>query len=678
MDKFIRPSRIAYLFVFVSLLLGIYAFTLYKLQIVDGAKYLEDSVGSVAQTSTVYAARGSILDRNGVLLVSDKPVYNVKLSRAKLLKEDDPNGIVLDVIRAAIDYKVPYTDTFPVTMSGPFSYVVNMSETQSSRLADYLEYFDLAEDISATELIAWMRDHYGISYTMPAEDARLIIGVRYELELRAVISIADYTFAEDVDVDFITYLLEHNSACVSVESNPAREYHTKYAAHLLGNIGRMNSDEYEKYKDKGYSLNSYIGKSGVEAAFEEYLHGTDGVKTVYTDSSGAVTGVTMQSPVKAGNSVYLSIDIALQAAAEDALSARIAAMNAERTEDQEKAEGGAVVVLDVKNGSALALASYPSYDLSTFGRDYAALSADPLNPMVNRATQGTYNPGSTFKMVTALAGLKNDKISYYTTVKDEGIYTAYQDYRPKCWIYPSNHGTLNVVGALENSCNYFFYWLGDQLGADAISETASEFGLAQKTGIEIEEYSGTLATPEFKQEKLNEGWWAADTLITAIGQGHNMFTPIQIADYVATIANGGTLYKTSVLSYITDFDYTDVLLRREPEVKNVIDDPNGYFGILQAGMRAVAATGTASEIFKNYPHPVAAKTGTIQSDTAKMNNGVFVCYAPADDPQIAIAVVVEKGGSGSALASIAKDILDVYFSRTSEAPAAYYDNSLVK
>ena len=678
MDRFIRPSRIVSLFVLLALFLSVYASTLYKLQVVEGEEYLKDSAGSLAATNTVYAARGSILDRNGVLLVSDRTVYNVKLSRTKLLKEEDPNSIILEVIHAAIDYKISYSDSFPITMSGPFSYVVDMSETQSSRLQTYMEYFELNPEMSAPDLVAWMRNHYGISYTMTAEDARLIIGVRYELELRAIINISDYIFADDVDVDYITYLLEHNSACVSVEATSQREYHTKYAAHILGNIGRMDADEYEANKDKGYSLNSYIGKTGVESAFEEFLHGIDGTETVYTDASGAVTGVISDSPAVAGDNVYLSIDVDIQAAAEDALASHIASMNAERTADQEKAEGGSVVVLDVKNGESLALASYPSYDLANFSQNYSALEADPLNPFLNRATQGTYNPGSTFKMVTALAGLKTGKITYYTTVKDKGIYTAYSGYQPKCWIYPQTHGTLNIVGALENSCNYFFYWLGDQLGADAISDMASQFGLAQKTGIEIDEYAGTLATPEFKEKELNEGWWAADTLITAIGQGHNMFTPIQIADYVATIANGGTLYKTSVLNYVTSYDYSDVLLRNEPQVRNVIDNSDGYINVLQEGMRAVAATGTASGSFKDYPVSVAAKTGTIQSDTSSMNNGVFVCYAPADDPEIAIAVVVEKGGSGSALAAIARDILDVYFSGSTEVSIGYIDNSLIK
>ncbi|MGM9522449.1 MAG: penicillin-binding transpeptidase domain-containing protein [Oscillospiraceae bacterium] len=681
MERIIKSSRLVILAVILSVLLIIYGFTLYKLQIIEGNKYLEDSVGSYSTTQTIHAARGSILDRNGKLLVSDRTVYNVNISRTALLKQDDPNGLLLRLIQAAQAYDIDYNDTFPVTISAPFDYLAGATSSQQERLKAYFEYFDLDPDISASDLISWMRSHYGIDYTVTAEDARRIIGVRYELELRVIINTTDYIFAEDVSTDFITYISEQNFPSVTVETTSERQYHTTYAAHLLGYVRSMSLDEYnDVYKALGYPYNALVGKDGVEYAFEEYLHGTDGTRTTYRDSSGAVTNVE-ETPAQAGSNVYLTIDIDLQAKAEDALASTIALINSERTrEDDEKAEGGAVVMLDVKSGDVLALASYPTYNLSTLSRDISSLITDESRPMWNRATQGAYNPGSTFKMVTALAGLRLGLITRWTQVRDEGIFTKYPSYQPRCWIWPNGtHGLLDVVGAIENSCNYFFYWLSDQMDIDDIAAVAREFGFGASTGIEIGDSAGKLATREYKMEVTGEtGWWKADTLITAIGQGLNEFTPIQIANYIATIANGGTLYSTSVLKYITSSDYSDIILEEEPEVLSTISDEEGYISTLQEGMRAVASTGTASSVFADYPIPVAAKTGTTQSDTAATNTGVFVCYAPADDPEVAIAVVVEKGGSGSALTAVAKELLDVYFESSEVIENVQTDNSSVK
>lgn len=688
MEKMLKSSRITFLFVVLTALVTLYVSVLYRLQLVHNDEYVATTTtASVANTQTVAAARGSLLDRNGVLLVSDRTVYNVKVSRKTLLKQEDPNDIILRLVKAAQSYGVNYADTFPVTMSAPFQYSARARTSQMNALADYIAYpyFGLDEDITAPELMTWMRDHYGISYTTTAEDARLIIGIRYELELRIVRNMTDYTFASDVDTDFITFIKEQRLPAVSIEASSQRQYHTSYAAHVLGHMGYLNPDDMPDYAEQGYTLNSIVGKNGAEYAFEEYLRGHDGTVTTYTDASGAVTDVVVESEAKAGSNVYLTIDIGLTQVAEDALESTIEDMNAERAEKAaeedstyEAAEGGAVVVRDVKSGEILALASYPSFDPASYSRDYSALVEDPLKPLWNRATQGTYNPGSTFKMVTALAGLRTGTIAPYTTVTDEGKYTAYEDFQPNCWIYPGNHGTLDVVGALENSCNYFFYWVADHMGITPIAEAAAEFGLGAKTGIEIGENTGAIASREYKREALDEGWWSADTLLACIGQGLNEFTPVQIAGYVSTVANGGTVYRSTLLRYITSSDYSDVLMEKEPEVTHVIDDTDGYFPVLQRGMRAVVTRGTASAAFQGFPISVAAKTGTVQSDNAAMNTGVFVCYAPADDPQIAIAIVIEKGGSGSALTTIAKDILTAYFAQSEVSELEGLENTLIR
>jgi penicillin-binding protein 2 len=310
------------------------------------------------------------------------------------------------------------------------------------------------------------------------------------------------------------------------------------------------------------------------------------------------------------------------------------------------------------------------------------LSSDPNLPMFNRAAQGRYNPGSTFKMVTALAALRHGTIGRYSPVDDVGKYDRYETYQPVCWYYTETgrgHGVLDVVQALERSCNYFFIYVGDRVngggesGAEALAQMARELGLGQSTGLEIPESAGVLATPAYKREVLNDGWWRADTLMTSFGQGHNLFTPVQLANYAATIANGGTLHSLTLLRRIKSADMSELLYSHEPEVRSVIPETE-YIRIIQEGMRAVAGSryGTAYREFGDYPIRIAAKTGTVQSETSEINNGVFVCYAPATNPEIAISIVIEKGGSGSAIMGIAKTILDYYFKSETTVLSAPY------
>ncbi len=676
MEKIVKPFRLVLLFIAVSAIVVIYAAAIYELQIVRGDEYCEQSENSIVKTTALTAARGNILDRYGRLLVSNKVSHNITINRSQLLNSGDPNGQLMTLISEAEKNGVAYSDTLPVT-SPPFEYT-EMSSSQRSRLDGYLEYFGLDEDISASDLMIFLKNHYGMDYTTNLADMRKIAGIRYELELRVIMNIPDYVFAEDVDIDIISAVLEQGLAGVQVSDSYVRQYHTQYAAHLLGYTGKMDAKQYEVYKELGYSMDAVVGQSGAEEAFEEYLHGTDGYITTKTDASGTVTGVINSVEAVAGENVYLTIDLDMQAVAERSLEKVVDEINAARDEGEQLADGAAAVVVDVKTGEALACASYPSYDISTFRQNYAELEEDPLNPMLNRATQGLYSPGSTFKMVTAFTGLRTGTISRYTTIEDRGKYTKYDTYQPTCWIYPSSHGQVDVVTALENSCNYFFYWLGDIMKNQDIADTARSFGLGEKTGIEIGEYTGTVASAEYKEENMKEQWYPADSLQAAIGQSYNMFTPVQIANYVATIANGGTRYELHLLKSVKNYNYTENVYDQEPVVANRIDDENGYISILQQGMRAVAKTGTASSVFGNYPYSIAAKTGTVQLGKESTNNAVFVCYAPYDDPQIAIAVVVEKGGSGSDIMGVAEDILDYYFSSEKESGGLTWENTLIK
>ncbi len=669
MQKFIQPGRVAALFVAMAAILTIYTTVLYKLQLA-GKPYDAEIRNTMTTTTEITAPRGDILDRNGVLLVSNRASYNVTLSRSAILANDSPNDLILDIVRTAGEYGVSHNDTFPITVAAPFNYVANMTGLQRDYLSQYLDYFHLDQDISASDLFVWMKDHYGIDYTTRLADARTIMGIRYELELRVIINIDRYIFAEDVDTDFIAVLRERGYSGVGFETTTVREYYTDYAAHVLGYVGYIAESEYDYYKKLDYPMNALVGQDGVEKAFEQYLHGTSGVQYVTMNREGTVLDVTNNGNAHPGSNVYLTLDIGMQKVAEDSLARTINQMNADRKEG-EKSTGGAVVVVGVGTGEVYASASYPTYSLSSFMDNYSRLVSDPTSPLVNRATQGAYNPGSTFKMVTALAGLRTGVIDRNTTVFDSGVYTAYEDegYSPSCWIYPTTgagHGYLDVVGALENSCNYFFFWVGDNMGIRPIAQAATDFGLAQKTGIEIYEETGTLATPEYKKS-LDEttDWYAADTLITAIGQGYNTFTPIQLANYCSTIASNGTRYKLTLLKTVKDADYNEILYKKTPEVMGDIKEKN-YIAILKEGMEAVATTEDVVETFSGCPVDIACKTGTVQSWASETNNGVFVCYAPAKDPEIAISVVVEKGVSGSKIMVIAKDILDYYYSGNAE------------
>jgi penicillin-binding protein 2 len=660
----------AIIFIVAGAIFAVYLTTLYKLQIYDAEAVGADSGLPDALPAALVvmpAQRGSILDRNGVMLVSNRPSYNVTLASDAPLAAGNKNKIVRELIYAAEENGVVYNDTLPITRAAPFEYLIDMSSSQRNMLDKYFDYFSLDSAISASELVTWMKSHYKLDYTTGIADARLIIGVRYEIEIRALPGgkTTPYVFAEDVGVGFVAMVKERAYPGVGVETTSVREYHTPYAAHVLGNVGKMDKADVEKYSALGYPMDAVIGKAGVEAGFEQYLHGVDGVRTVVRTGGGAVLEDSVTRAPEPGGNVYLSLDIDLQGYTENELAKFIERINQEREEDA-KVVGGAVVVTKVDSGEVLAAASYPTYDLSTLRSNITALADDPTQPMFDRAVQGRYNPGSTFKMVTALAGLRTGTITRWSQINDTGQYTQYKDFRPYCWIYRQagvGHGLLNVVEALRDSCNYFFFQVADYSGIGSIAQAAEDFGLGVATGIEITENIGTIATPEYKRRVLNDGWWDADALLAAIGQGHNMFSPLQLANYAATIANGGTRYALTLLNKVKSADYGVNIVTQTPRALSVIEE-GGYISILQEGMRAAAQSGTAASVFEDYKVRVAAKTGTVQFDTSETNNGMFVCYAPADNPEIAISVAIEKGGSGAAIMEIARTVLDFYYRNT--------------
>ncbi|MDR0858952.1 MAG: penicillin-binding protein A [Oscillospiraceae bacterium] len=690
--RIINPFRLTFLALLPAVLAVICILGLYNLQIVHGEEYYERSRSSIVTKEVIPASRGSILDRYGRVLVSNRVSYNVAIDRSRLVAGGSPNGVILELITNAADFGVPYVDNSPLDTFPPYGVKKILTNTQQNRYAEYMGHMKLDPENYRQDLFTWLCKHYSIPEDFSEAEARLVIGVRYELELRTLFHYAPYYFAEDVALDYIAQIEERSYSGVSMERVSVREYNTDYAAHILGRVGPMDTLEYEKYSEFGYPMNALVGKDGLEKAFEAELHGEDGARTITRNEEGAITGVLETKEPKPGNNVVLAIDIELQQVAELELANIIESVNAERViaaeENPEKAQapipGGAVVVMKIGTGELLGSASYPTFNQATFNRDYSTLLEDSRKPLYNRALQGAYEPGSTFKPVTALGALNERIISETDTIYDKGIYTEYQSlgYTPTCWLYPlGSHGTINVVEAITFSCNYFFYEIGIRLKIEKLSYYAEQFGFGKKTGTELEyESAGTVASSEYKNSVVGVSWYPGDTLQAAIGQSYNQFTPVQLASYCATIANSGVRNAAHFLKSVKTRDNSTTVREYEaPEVPAVDADPYCFLAI-QKGMRGVVTnySGTAHTTFGNYDIPVAAKTGTVQFGKDMENNAVFIAYAPYENPEIAVAVVVEKGGSGASVANIAKAVFENYFSSKSSAGALEGEGTLLR
>ena len=682
MRKLISPGRLAVLALALALVLVLYIATLYRLQIVEGNAYYEASMNSIVTEETVIAARGNILDRYGRLLVSNRNCNNLIINTAELFPYNDTdlnnafaNDAILRMCAIITENGDSFTDELPISRTAPFTYNENMNEIQRARLDAWIRANDLDSDATAVEVMARMRSRYGIDNNYTADQMRTVAGIRYEINIRYVINTSDYVFAEDVSIDTITALMEADVPGFDVQVSYLREYNTTYAAHILGYTALMDGSEYEQYKDLGYKFNATVGREGAERAFETYLHGTDGTAAVTRTSEGVITSTVYKEPPEPGSHVYLTIDIELQAVAEQALATFITDTNTYREEQNRikefrgeetdsLIEGGALVAIDVNTGEPLCIANYPSYNLASFWDDYTALSEDPLKPLYNRALQGVYSPGSSFKPVTAIAALSRNFIGADTSFSCGGVYMEFADqgYTPHC---TGVHGSINVVEAIKYSCNLFFYQVGNLIGIDAIDETAADLGLGQRTGIELTEEQGLVASPAWKKvlySGTDTTWYGGDNIQAAIGQSDTKLTPIQLARYCAALANSGTVYECSLLKSSSSYDYSESIYERTPVVANVVEADETVWALIHEGMVAVANEygGTAYNTFSGYEPTVAAKTGTTETGSTTPD-AVFICYAPAEAPEIAIAVVAEKGDHGADLAPVARQVLDYYF-----------------
>lgn len=639
-------------------------FRLFSLQVVAGDYYSELAQRKLYRSTPVTASRGEIYDRYGRPIVQNRMAFAIKIDKAGL-KGRSENEIYLKLINIAKEEKSEYIDTLPISYA-PYKLLSFDAATMQS-FESFLKTGGYKGEGTASDIMDFLCDRYKVENSLDEESKRRLCGIKYEMEQRGFSVYNPFIFSNDANITVVSRIKERYTEFpgVDISVEPVREYvNSGYASHIVGRIGPIFKEEYEQYKDKGYKMSDLVGKDGIEKSMEEWLHGTDGVMGVETDNQGGlVRQFFVKEPIP-GNNIMLTIDMRLQKAVEDNLAATIKTL-AERAKITKKGDPdintGAVVVLDVRTGEVLALASYPTYNLNDFFTNYQSLIADPSKPMFNRAISGAYPPGSTFKMITATAALETGAITADTKVTCRGRYTFYApSYSPKCL---GVHGPVSLVDAIRVSCNVFFYESGRLAGIEAIEKYGKKFGFGELTGIELSgEVKGSMTGIEYTTAR-GMRWNRGDTLQAAIGQSYTLITPVQLANYTATLANGGHLLTPHLLKSVKSYDYNKTIYDTPVSQRAYIELSPNTLTKIREGMAAVAKNGSAASVFRNYPIPVAAKTGTAQT-SQESTNGVFLAYAPVENPEIAVAVVIEGAGSGASTAPITRAIFDEYFSPT--------------
>lgn len=657
---------------------------LFNLQIVHGAEYREESNTRLTRESTLEASRGEIVDRTGNTLVTSNMQFSLEMYKSKVDTET-LNAAILNMVEVLEKYECSYSDTFPISID-PFEFTIS-GET----LADWKEANKFNEDISAQETFYKFKDKYGIQNTN-IQEVRKIIAIRYLIVQKGYSSTQSVTISKDIPREAVAEFSESSEkfAGINIVVEPVREYTSgTLASHILGYAGTISSEEYAIRKDY-YTQNDMIGKTGIEYVFEEYLKGKNGTKQIDMAVDGTITAEYIAKEAIAGSDVVLTIDANLQKITEDALASNIQKIASGGFGKAYDAKAGAAVVMNVNTGEVMAMASYPDYNPTDF---VGGISTEAWNnyinneakPLVNKAIQNSYSPGSTFKMITAIAGLETGAINLTTKINDTGIYAKYRDYQPKCWYYTDyhrGHGYLDVSGAIEKSCNYFFYETADRMGIDNLVRFSKYFGLGSKTGIELQsETAGVLASKESKA-KLHPSeptWTAGNTLQAAIGQSDNEFSPLQMARYISMLANGGKQIDVSIVKTIRNADGSEVskeeinrfvnakLGIEEEETEN-IEMNQTYLNAILGGMQSVTSDsgGTAYVRFKDFNISVGGKTGSAEAPNNQVH-AWFVGFAPFENPEIAIVVMVENGGHGNYTAEVVRDIMAEYFGMNTDS-----------
>ncbi|MBR5539278.1 MAG: hypothetical protein IKU61_05205 [Clostridia bacterium] len=686
MRKFHISARMAALGILFILVILFYLVTLVNLQITGLDYYGIISEETNTRYVTITAKRGEIYDRNGKPLVINTENHNISLEYGAMPKgKAQFNEVILNTLSAIENgggKNNLTTPVFPFDGSYP-SYTKNAdffsSPTNVRKFESLFRRLEFDEEPSTEEFINFLRVRYGLAtysrktgiYTdtdgYSAEEADILMRIRFDMEYMQFSRVEPYTLATNVSLETLTFIKELSINQVIITEEAARTYvYDGYASHILGHIGKIQAENAEYYKDKGYSGDAHVGITGIEKVYEDYLHGSDGTLEIVEDAYGNIISETVVKEPIPGNDVYLTIDIDLQITAEDALADNIVYIHQraalEKDEfDGEDANSGAVVAADPSTGEILAIASYPTFKLSDYTENYNEYAANELKPLLNRALMGTYAPGSTFKPGVAAAALQEGVISVNTIIVDRGAYD-FGDYHPRCWIYlrqNRTHGSQNVVQAIQNSCNYFFYEVGNRLGIKTMNSYGRMLGLGEPTGIELAEKSGILAGPDYS-ESVGNIWNPGNTLQAAIGQSDNTFTPIQLCMYTGTLINGGTRYRAHLLREVKKYPSGELVKAVEPEILDKIEFKAGILPTIKSAMKDVVESGSAARIFRRYDISVGGKTGTAQVGGKRSDNALFIGFAPYDEPKIAVSVVIEQGANGTDAAYTAKALYDTY------------------
>ena len=624
----------------------LYTARVYSLQIANADKYTDNTGGAASvRTAVLKAPRGEILDCYGRQIAINRDGYNIVFNKAYV--GDNLNDVILALVNLLDEYATEWIDKLPITKTQPYSFIEGEN---TDKLIGTLE---LAHYATAENCIVRMIEKYELEdYT--ADEQRKIMAVRYGMDISDFSISYPYTFAEDIPTELMRKISESGFMLsgVSVEVVPFREYtDTSLAVNLIGSVGPIyeedwdNPEKGENYKARGYSYNDKVGKSGIEYWAEEYLRGTDGEISYRIDANGNIISSEVTKEPQAGKTVMLTLDKVIQRKAQDSLAQTVQSLQA----GGGTAGAGAAVASEVNSGSVICAANYPTYDSATLGENYEAIKNNPAKPLTNRAFKGIYPIGSTIKPIVAIAAIDNSKYNLEETIRCVHTYTYFSDYTPSCM---GTHGFINLKTALSKSCNYFFFELGRRVGAMTLTDYFKQFGLGTSTGVEVDDSAGLIIQPE------SDGM-GGDTLQFSIGQ-LNAFTPLQLANYSATLANGGAHYDVTLIDKVVSYDFSTVYEDKEPEIVNQVQMSEKALAAVKEGMLSVTVDGTGQATLGDYPIKVGGKTGTSQVTNAA-DHSVFIAFAPFDNPEIAISVVLEHGSSGYSAGSIVRSILDAYF-----------------
>ncbi len=638
-----HQTTLTVLSIILVLVIILYTARIYSIQIVNSSKYSSLAQGSTSsRTAVLKAPRGEILDCYGRQIAVNRDGYNIVFNKAYV--KDNLNDIILSLINLLDGQGVEHTDKLPIEYSAPYSFKEGESNSKLIKTLGVADYAT-AENCFTRLVEKYELENYSV------DEQRKIMGVRYSMEIADFSISYPFTFAEDIPTELMRKISESNFMLdgVSVEVVPFRYYpDTSLAVNLIGTVGPIYEEDWdsgENYKERGYSYDDKVGKSGIEYWAEKYLRGTDGEITYYIDNDGNIVNQEVTKAPVAGKTVMLTLDAKMQRTVQDALATTVRTLQSEGG----TVTAGSAVVIDINTGGVITSANYPTYDTATMSQNYEALLADPSNPLTDRAFQGVYPIGSTIKPIVAAAALENNLYNTGEVIFCKQKYDYFSDYSPSCMHY---HGNMNLTMALSKSCNYFFFELGRRVGAITLTDYYKQFGLGVKTGVEVNDSAGILVEP-------TSNGFGGDTLQISIGQ-LNAFTPLQLANYVATFANGGTHYKATLIDKIVSYDMTHVYDECKPQITNTVKLSGNTISAIKTGMLSVTVDGTGQAALGDYPIKIGGKTGTAQVE-GKADHSTFIVFAPYDNPEIAISVVLEHGASSYASGNLVRQILDAYF-----------------